>query len=184
MRFGQEIATTRPGVDGDIIARVPAGLRGNVEISLEENDCVGRRDFIVLDSLPGTYGMALQNIVLPSVPVTFPPGINNNFTNAADPNHFFLLEDDGNNPGHIGPFAQENHNTNPALGNGNPISGTWSFSPNEIHLTVDRTLNGGTIEKFDGQFINTYSGAPAFANAFMLLVSQTTGRQLILYAFF
>lgn len=179
VRFGQEVAASRPGNDNDIIARVPAGLRGNVEISLEENDCIGRKNFIVLDSLPGTYGMSLQNIVLPTPP-NFPGVITNEWMNDADTLHSFVLDQDPDNFTQLANFCVELSLDNPVLNN-NPISGAWSENPNTIYIKVDRTQNGGTIEEFDGQFTGPYPGARPWAKFFILLTSRTTGRQMILY---
>ena len=185
VRFGQETAVTRPGAGTDIIAKVPAGLRGSVEISLEENDCVGRSNFIVLDSLPGAYGLSLQYVVLPSVPQTPPSAIGNGWTNAVDAQHRFFLADSTGLDGsrYISEEAStEQHDTNLKL-NGNPVKGSWSVNPNKVHLVVDRTQNGGVVEAFDGQFINSYPSASS-GNTFMLLTSKITGRQLVLYATF
>lgn len=182
VRFGQEVAVTRPGDGTDIIAKVPAGLRGNVEISVEENDCVGRRSFIVLDSLPGTYGASLQNIILPSTPTEFPQSITQEWPNAADPEHHFIFLL-GDASGSFDPsICYERHTSNPILGfpNRNPVSGFWDTAANKVKIIIDRTLNGGAIEEFNGQFIKPYPGAPVGTKFVIWLTSKTTGRQLVL----
>jgi hypothetical protein len=187
VRFGQEVAQSRAGEGSDIIARVPAGLLGNVEISLEEDGCIGRRAFSVLPALPAVYGLSLPNIVLPTVPTNFPSGISNFYVNAADSDHFINLQPDPDDPAKIGGDANEFHNTNPALGangNFNPITGTWDAGTNTIYVEIDRTGNGGAVEKFDGEFINGFPGAPANMKRFVLLVSRTTGRQMVLMSEF
>lgn len=180
--FGQEEATTRAGNNGDIIAKVPAGLRGSVELTLEEGDCLARQNFTVLDSLPGTYGQSLPNIVLPSPPSSYISNISNFWRNAADPDHAFQLSQDGLSLDPLNSF--ESHASNPALGafgNTNPISGTIDTLNHKVHLIVDRSPNGGGIEEFDGVLIKDFPGADTLSYShFILLVSTKTGRQLVL----
>lgn len=44
VKFGNEAAETRAGEANQIVARVPAGLAGNVQVTVEEGDCVARFD--------------------------------------------------------------------------------------------------------------------------------------------
>jgi hypothetical protein len=183
--FGLQEATTRPGLNGDIVARVPAGLRSDVEISVQENSCIARTSFTVLDSLPGIYGLSLPDIILPYVPNSPPGGIDNEWQNLADSSHTFMLHDSTDSS--VGLLSTvtsyEMHTTNSLLGakKHNPISGPWSNAkpPYIVQISIDRTGNGGALEVYDGQFIKT-KFSPAFDSTALVLTSKTSGRQLIL----
>ena len=82
--FGSVAATSRAGGEsGDIIARVPTGLSGNVEISVEEGDCIKRSDgFVVLGSLPSGVQSSLPNIIVPTTTTVPLEGLDNDWRNA------------------------------------------------------------------------------------------------------
>lgn len=178
VKFGSEAAETRAGEANQIIARVPAGLAGNVQVTVEEGDCVARFDnFKVLGTLPGDLQPSLQNIVLP-VPAPAPAnGFTNAWVNAADETTGIQLGDDGS--GFLSPPGSfEFHNAGNLFFNNNDVRGIVDATTGEIALEVDRIANGGTLEKFDGQFVVPPSTVTAqFA---ILLVSRQTGRQLLL----
>ena len=71
-------------------------------------------------------------------------------------------------------------NLEPAF-NENPATGTANRKTNVIYLEVDRTLKGGSIERFDGLFIEVPSFLPPNAKYAILLASRETGRQMLLY---
>lgn len=182
VRFGNETADTRPGEADQIIARVPAGLAGNVQVTVEEGACVARFDnFKVPGSLPGDLQPSLPDIILP-VPAPAPAGgFANAWLNAADNtfNTGIQLGDDGSGILSF-PGSYEFHFGGNEFFNGNPVSGTVDVANDKIYLEVDRTAKpGGTLEKFDGQFV--VPPASITAQYAILLVSRQTGRQLLLY---
>ena len=185
--FGTVAAVSRPGgAAGEIIARVPAGLSGNVEISVEEGDCIARwAGFSVLGSLPGNIQPSLPDIIIPTPPVGLPTGgIENNWANAVSlaNNRNFGIHLVGFLAGGITQLdnSYEYHSNNTSPLSNNPVSGTINTNTNVVYLEIDRTAQpGGTVEKFDGQFI----GVPSvlFNEKWpILLVSRETGRQLII----
>ncbi len=188
--FGTVAASSRAGGSaGEIIATVPAGLSGNVEISVEEGDCIARSGgFVVLAALPGNVQPSLPNIIIPTPPVTYPQNdIQNNWANAASivtgrsyGIHFIGFI--GNvSPGvcELDPTSYEFDFDNNSLFSGNPVKGNINTNTNVVYVEIDRTAKGGTVEKFDGQFI----GVPPFLLNIekwpILLTSRETGRQLI-----
>lgn len=179
VRFGNEVADTRTGEANQIIARVPVGLAGNIQVTVEEGDCVARFDnFKVLGALPGDLQPSLPDIVLPSLPSSYPDNFTNAWFNAADPTFTtgIQLFDDGSGSFNYPDSFEFNFSGN-SFFNDNPVSGTVNIATNKIHIEVDRTAkSGGTLEKFDGQFVVP----PANAQHAILLVSRQTGRQLLL----
>ncbi len=188
--FGTVEASSRAGgLAGEIIATVPAGLSGNVEISVEEGDCIARSPgFVVLAALPGTIQPSLPNIVIPTAPTSYPQNdIQNNWANSASiitgrsyGIHFVGFI------GNISPGVCELDTTsyeydfdNSSFLSGNPVRGNMNVNSNLVYVEIDRTAKGGTVEKFDGHFI----GVPPFLENIekwpILLVSRQTGRQLI-----
>jgi hypothetical protein len=181
--FGLQQAVTRPGQGTDIIARVPVGLRSDVQISVQENSCIARTSFTVLDSLPGIYGLSLPDIILPNPPAVDPGGIGNFYHNLADPDHTIALADSSDSSvDQMSMASFETHKTNVFLGakKPNPITGTRLLTaPYTIQLAIDRRANGGAIEVYDGQFIkNTFTANPN--SQALALTSRTSGMQLIL----
>ena len=85
--FGNQQASLRQGDGiGEFIATVPNGLSGNVEVSVEEEDCIARfGNFVVTGALPSNVQPSLTNIVLPTTPSVLPTdGFTNFWPNAAD----------------------------------------------------------------------------------------------------
>lgn len=185
--FGTVAATSRAGGEGgDIIAKVPAGLSGNVEISVEEGDCIARSaGFIVSGSLPTGVQSSLQTIIVPTTPTTFPTGnLQNNWKNAAKKttgiNLAINLVAGFSNLDNSFEFDE---GTDPYFQN-NPVTGTANTNTNVIYLEVDRTAKvGGTVEHFDGKFIVLpgFLVTESDKNYAVLLISRETGRQLLLY---
>lgn len=180
VRFGNEVADTRAGEANQIIARVPAGLAGNVQVTVEEGDCVARFDnFKVLGTLPGDLQASLPDIVLPSPPTSYPDNFTNEWKNAANQLTGIFLLDDGSGTGILTNSSEfyDSPDSQFDFFKNNPVTGTVNVATNKIHIEVDRRgQTGGTIEKFDGQFV----APPANAQYAILLVSEQTGRQLLL----
>ena len=186
--FGLVEAVTKPGGQpGEIITTVPHGLLGNIEISVEEEDCIGRStEFAVTGSLPSNVQPSLVNIVIP-VPLsgTPPTGIGNVWVNAASTFNdngaeqtIFIVE--GTAIGDLINFDEtQSVETNKSIKS--PVSGFANLSTLEVQIVIDRTSNGGIIEHFDGQFIDKPGFLPITANYAILLVSRETGRQLLIY---
>ncbi|MEO6037622.1 MAG: IPT/TIG domain-containing protein [Saprospiraceae bacterium] len=186
--FGTVEATSRAGGESDdIIAKVPAGLSGNVEISVEEGDCIARSGgFLVSGSLPTGVQPSLPQIIVPSPLTNVSSDIANVWTNAAS------TFDAGNNAEHtilIGvgttvgniinfeePFSKETIKLVVSL-----VSGFANISTGEVQLTVDRTTHGGIVEHFDGHFVAKPNSVTVSGTSFILLVSRETGRQLLIY---
>jgi hypothetical protein len=181
VRFGQSVASSRAGAEGEqIIARVPSGLSGNVQITVEEGDCVARYDdFTVLGSFPSNSQPGLPDIVIPNPGNPPATGIGNVYYNYADTTSAFILQAFDDQPGVLDTFSFELL----ATGATNPIRGTFDLAANEIFIEVDRRATGGEVEAFEGEFIAQPPGLPA-KKYWLLLVSQNTGRQLLLYRLF
>lgn len=191
--FGSVAAETRAGAEsGDIIAKIPAGLLGNVEISVEEGDCIARfANFIVAGGLPTSVQPSLPVIVIPTPPASYPTqGIGNLWANAAgtfdasgNPDQSVLIVEglvDGDVINFDPDFSVEFNSADPNLNN-NPVSGFANIKTGQVKMEIDRTLKGGLVEHFDGQFIAVPAFLPANTVCAMLLVSQETGRQLLLF---
>lgn len=191
--FGQIQASTRPGPHDTLIAKVPVGLRSDVELSVSENNCIARTSFKVLDSLPGIYGLSLPNIVLPTVldAGNAPSGITNEWFDSADSNHMILFLDTldinyNTNFKHNldASVSREMHKTIQLLGarKPNPITGTYiEVSPYTIQIFIDRTSNGGTVEEYNGQYVIPDLTVSPQAFRMLALTSKSSGRQLVLY---
>ena len=184
--FGSVEATSRAGGESDdIIATVPTGLAGNVEISVEEGSCIARSGgFIVSGSLPSGLQPTLHEIIVPT-PVTSPPQqIDNFWTNAATDTSGISIQ----GPLVSGIFtldstSHEFINSIPNIDK-NKAVGTINTNSNVIYIEVDRRPNGGTVEHFDGQFIVTPSflfNVKTSKPYAILLISRESGRQLVLY---
>lgn len=194
--FGTVPANSRAGgADGEIIATVPAGLSGNVEISVEEGDCIARSaGFIVLGALPGNVQNSLPVIVVPAPPPALPTGnIENNWANTASLDNFrafgiHLVGDLTTGTTQLDGSFEYDFSVANSFFDGNPVKGTITVNQatksSTIYLEIDRRAKtGGTVEHFDGQFIDR----PAVPNIsldleqwFILLVSRETGRQLLI----
>ena len=183
--FGSVAATSRAGGQaGDIIAKVPAGVVGNVEITVEEGDCLARSGgFVVAGALPSGVQSSLPNIIVPTPPATFPTGgIQNNWVNAASADKSQGVHLNGVLVGGITSLTEsyEFDGNNPNFDN-NPATGTANTNTNVIYLEIDRSAKGGSVERFDGQFIAVPNSLLTEAKTTILLVSRETGRQLIIY---
>ena len=187
--FASVTATSRPGGQaGDIIAKVPAGVVGNVEITVEEGDCLARSGgFIASGALPTGVQPSLPNIIVPITTTPPPAGsIGNQWLNAAatldisnNPEQSIILAE-GIINGSIINFDESNSfEINKSVTN--KVSGFANISTNQVLIIIDRTANGGSIEHFDGQFIVVPNSLPSTAILAMLLVSRETGRQLLIY---
>ena len=186
--FGNIEADYRAGgKKGEIIATVPDGLSGNVEVSVEEGECIGRFDnFIVSGALPTDVQPSLPTIILPVPPSSFPTeGIQNNWVNAvADTTLLnFGIHLNGTFSGGVFFTSLDQSyefSPNPIFDN-LPATGWANTGTNTIYLEVDRTSIGGVIEHFDGLFVEPPSFLPSFAKWPILLTSRETGRQLLIY---
>ncbi|MCY7329021.1 MAG: hypothetical protein LH618_10760 [Saprospiraceae bacterium] len=186
--FGTVTATSRAGGEGgDIIAKVPAGVSGsNVEISVEEGDCIARSSgFVVSGALPSGVQPSLPNIIVPTT-TTPPNNVGNQWINAAtsfDINNVAqqtILIVEGTTIGSVINFDEVN--SKEFIGSvTNPISGFANINTSQVQINIDRTASGGTIEHFDGQFIAVPNFLSAKAKYTILLVSRETGRQLLIY---
>jgi hypothetical protein len=183
--FGTVEASSRLGSQPDeIIATVPDGLSGNVEISVEEGECIARfEDFVVTNTVPDNVQPSFQQIVIP-VPTQFPDNdFGNEWKNAA-PGSTQRVSIQGtlvNGLAQLESFSIELDNINPFF-DGNPVKGNINNNTNTIYLEIDRSAKpGGFVEHFDGQFIEKPDFLPASSKPAMLLVSRETGRQLLLY---
>lgn len=188
--FGTVEASSRPGAKSDeIIATVPSGVSGNVEISVEEGDCIARYgDFVVSGTLPNNVQPSLEQIIIP-IPLgqgSFPTeGIQNHWVNAvADTNqrNFGIhLEGDFNFGDETSLDGSYEFNSLNTTFDDSPAIGTANNKTNVIYLEVDRRSKGGELEHFDGLFIEVPDFLPSFAKYAILLTSRETGRQLIIY---
>lgn len=185
--FGTVEASARPGAKSDeIIATVPSGVSGNVEISVEEGDCIARfDDFVVSSNVPGNVQPSFEQIIIP-VPTPFPQdGFGNYWTNAA-PESTQQVSIQGTLVNGIAtqldePNSFEYDIQNPYF-HENPVKGNVNNNTNTIYLEIDRSAKpGGFVEHFDGQFIEKPDFLPASSKPAMLLISRETGRQLLLY---
>lgn len=178
VRFGSQEAEVRAGAEnGELIARVPGGLAGNVQITVEEGDCLVRfDDFNVSGSLPTDLQASLKDIVLPLPPATYPSNFTNAWFNAADLTFTSGIQFDDDGTGTVAYPATREFDFDGQFFDDNPVNGTVNISTNEIHISIDRRAKGGTLEEFDGQFVVP----PANAQHAMLLVSRQSGRQLLL----
>lgn len=180
--FGSVQATSRAGGESDdIIAKVPAGLSGNVEISVEEGDCIARSGgFIVSGSLPSGVQPSLPQIIIPVPATSISADIGNVYKNAAGTGFGQSIQivkgDTNGDVITIDPSSVEFINSVT-----NPVSGFVNINTNVVQLVIDRTANGGSIEHFDGQFIALPNPAVPGATAAILLVSRETGRQLLIF---
>ena len=182
--FGTVEATSRAGGESDdIIATVPAGLSGNVEISVEEGDCIDRKGgFNVSGALPSGVQPSLPQIIIPT-PSSPPSNLGNYYRNAAH-NDAGISIPLGTYTGSVFTFEFAAEFSDHPDFNDNPVTGTIDTATNVISLDVNRTAKGGSIEHFDGQFIKKPAtiSLPANAqNSVIFLISKETGRQLILY---
>jgi len=191
--FGNVAAETRSGAESsDIIAKVPAGLSGNVEISVEEGDCIARSgNFIVTGALPTNVQPSLPIIIVPTPPASFPTqGIGNLWANAAgtfdasgNPDQSVLIVEGlvvGDVINFDPDFSVEFNSKDPNLNN-NPVTGFANIKTGQVKMDIDRRLKGGIVEHFEGQFIAVPAFLPANTVCAMLLVSLETGRQLLLF---
>lgn len=182
VRFGQVTAQTRDGGELGLVAQVPNGLVGVVELTVEEGDCIARSDFEVWSNfLPGTPASPTL-IIIPQPPnYPLPGSFQNAWQNLVDEEHFIQLNDNDNDgEGPLDEGSREFHSSN-ALLDDNPATGSFDPANNRIVITIDRTAKGGIKETYDGQYIPIPPGAPGgFNEAALLLTSREDGRQLVI----
>ncbi|MBC7776249.1 MAG: hypothetical protein H7246_12510 [Phycisphaerae bacterium] len=188
--FGLVEAISKPGGQaGEIIATVPDGLLGNVEISVEEGDCIGRSaEFVVSGSLPANVQPSLHEIIVPIPAASIPTdGIENDWTNADTKSVRQGIHLKGDIVAGVYDLAgsYEFYDGDDPFFKDNPVTGTANTNTNVIYLEIDRSAKvGGFIEHFDGSFIENPDFLPVNPNSnkpAILLVSRETGRQLLLY---
>jgi len=190
--FGSVEATTRtPGANA-VIATVPAGVSGNnVEVTVEEGDCLARQDgFAVLGAGgPSDVQPSLPEIVVP-VAATPPLGdIQNAWRNAAEDSYGIQLYGSlvaGINQIAVGAVEIDFTGSGNTYFKDNPVTGSINTTTNVIALEIDRTAKiNGFVEHFDGKFIATPTSIatipPSAKPISIFLASRETGRQLILY---
>lgn len=183
VRFAGQLAKSDFTNEKGLVATVPTNISGLVDLTAEEGDCLARAEFEVLGTLPVNWVASPTVIVIPTLPNTFPPSVNNVYKNYFDPNHSFgiFVNCDGvNEEATIADFAIENHTTNSFLDN-NPIKGTYNCDKGTFEITIDRSVKGGGIDKLDGVVISAATlGEPENPNViYMLFTSRITGRQII-----
>jgi hypothetical protein len=184
--FGKVEASWRPGgLAGEIIATVPDGLSGNVEVSVEEGDCIARSGgFLVSGVLPSDVQASLSNIIIPTTSSLALPidGFTNFWANAANVSSGINIIDTTISGVIQLSQSSKEFDFGNSFFNANPVSGSVNLSTNVIYFAVDRTAKGGFVEHFDGLFIDPpQSSLPVEGKYAILLVSRETGRQLLLY---
>ncbi len=141
---------------------------------------------MVLGALPSGVQPSLPVIIIPTPLTGTPSGVGNNWINAATtfvgPNaqQTILIVEEPFPVGDVINFDEANSNeTNQSVSN--PISGFANLKTKEVQIVIDRTSKGGSVEHFDGQFIEVPDFLVAKAKYTILLVSRETGRQLLIY---
>ena len=173
----------------ELIAKIPSGLLGSVEVTVEEGDCVGRNaEFEVFGSFPNNVPVSPATIFVNAAPpTTFPDNFQNAWQNIADIEHIIFItgvDAVGNIVPKDGNFPAEFHSGGNQFLNNNPASGyirvNTTAKTSDIRVVVDRSAKpGGTVEAYTGQFVlpNSVGSTKPYA---MLLQSEKDGRQLIL----
>jgi hypothetical protein len=177
VRFGNVVADARR-IDRDVlIAEVPGGIDGPVELSVQSGNCIARTGFEILTNYPSDQPLSAPFIIVPPLNIGFNSGIDNLCYNLADPDHLFCLDRSGNDFQTIGFNSLECHQTNPLLA-GNRVEGEYVGDFESLLLRVIRDRE---TEIYDGYAID-----PALVNSdsalVLFLVSRNTNRQLILQA--
>lgn len=182
VRFGTKTAVTRwYAEESALIAEVPSGLSGPVEVTVEEGDCIGRADFEVTSGQNTDWPPSLANIVIPH-PITnnFPTNFTNAWKNLADNLHGLQLDDDGGTI-EIDTTSNEYHFGGNEIFDNNPITGTIDTIPNQIKLNIDRSIHGGINDVLEGYFIFPSAEDNTLAYPFVIwLQSKVSGRQFLL----
>lgn len=180
VRFGSKAAAPRwYAEESTLIAEVPDGLSGPVEVTVEEGDCIGRADFEVTSGANADWPSSPTQIVIPQPTADFPLSISNawrNYYDSTNQHGIQLTIVEGEIE--LDTFSHEFNFADPKF-NDNPVSGTVSKNPNEIHLTIDRTANGGLNDELEGQFIPPILVGGELKHL-IWLQSKITGRQLVL----
>lgn len=182
VRFGNKVATTRwDETQNTILAKVPTGLSGLLEVTVEEGECLARADFEVTGNYTTNWPPALPVIVIPQNPSTFPSNFTNLWHNIADEDHRIFLGSD-NATTALTDDSAEFHLSNSKL-NENPVRGTVNIAQNKIFMTINRTAHGGMNDTLDGKFILPASAGITDKDFAILLESRASGRQMVLVQF-
>ncbi|MFN7115574.1 MAG: IPT/TIG domain-containing protein [Saprospiraceae bacterium] len=185
VRFAGQLAKSTFTNENFLTAIVPNNVNGFLDLTVENGDCLARTDFEVLGTLPANLAVASPVvIVLPTIPVAFPPNISNQWINYYDNAHKFQLTANSCNgitEQQILELTAETHDTNEFL-NDNPITGVYRCS-SRVYVEIDRTKKGGSIEKLNGYIINasTIGESNSDGNTYMLFNSLVTGKQYVFF---
>lgn len=185
VRFdNSESSATRFLDASTLIATVPAGVLGSVEISVADGDCIARNDrFEVFADFPNTIPFSPATIIIPQAATVYPTNsFQNAWTNKNDAVHSIFLEDPNDPNGVLG-VASTEYNSSNSFFNNNPITGYLRFNTatktSDIQIIIDRHLQpGGDIEIYTGDLI-TPASVGSIAEYVLLLTSQKDGRQLV-----
>jgi|GEM_PF-1020453 hypothetical protein len=195
IRFAGQLAKSERTVEKGLTAIVPNNVTGLVDLTVEDGDCLVRTEFEVLGTLPANWVASPTIIVIPLTPSTFPQSIVNNWKNYYDNDHTIQFSNSSSN--RCGDFVSgqvvfeenlagslENHLTNKFLKN-NPVTGVYRCSGGSLDIIIDRTQNGGIMERLLGRIItaSTIGESNNDGKTYMLLTSQT-GRQYVFFVQF
>ncbi|MEO1261502.1 MAG: hypothetical protein AAFZ15_22045 [Bacteroidota bacterium] len=177
-----EVETTF--VDGHgIKVKVPEGISGNVELRIEDPDCV---DFVSFDYTvvgesffndnPEYIFPPTPEIIIPNVPADFPPSIENAWLHPINVDYCFWFKFLPDTLGHctkfidpINSFEQSTCGSADRLYSNNPLSGRVE-PDGSVFVTVNRP--GGT-EDFTGLLINP-ADVPEIYHGWQELVCDNT----------
>lgn len=175
-----------------LIATVPSGVLGPVELSVSDGGCLDRNDrFEVYADFPANIPFSPNTIIIPQPisAVNYPDNfLQNCWENINDREHcIFLVEsEEGNgilNEDTTNDVCEERHSDQTSFFSGNPISGHFRTDDvNEtvdIEITIDRSAKpGGEVETYTGELIEPAS-VGSNGQYVLLLTSQKDGRQLL-----
>ncbi len=203
-----------------LVVEVPAGVSGNLEIKIEDPDCLDVQTipfnvidddyfFKNIDFVPPTP----PDIIIPEIPIAFPSYVDNAWLSADNPGYclwFKMHKVNGEETSLVNPdssfeqstcWCEQDFNVSHLPYAMNRMGGVIDKESNFIHIFIDRTPIGGTIEEFSGMFIDLaatsylnnlgtlncpdpcfVSGAhPPTTGHMLLLTSKQTGRQVVAY---
>jgi hypothetical protein len=169
--FGNIIAESVFHENFGLVAKVPEGVNGDLELRIEDPDCL---DFIRIPFKVADESYFQNNlnyvppmppfIVIPTVNINPPQFVNNAWLCPENPDYclwFQMVEDaDGKETKHINPTESAEQATCPCLRSSdlpfaqNRIFGIVDKENNYIEITIDRTHINGGYEKFTGGFID------------------------------
>ena len=165
--------------DMGLIVSVPPGLPENVELRIEDPDCVDfvSFNFQVTDEADFKNNVdfifpPIPEIIIPSLPLPadFPPIIENAWINPYDTDYClwfgpFQTYEHLDAQGNVtiedstfivaaGSFELSSCGNTDAFYHGNPFFGIVDYKTGDISVTIDRTAKGLGTEDFTGQFID------------------------------